>query len=53
MNETIFDNGLGLFGLDNGFVDINEPGIFSVNNDLDHAKGDHKADKSDLRADQR
>ena len=51
MNETIIDDGLGLFGLNNGFVDVNEPGIFSVDHDFDHAKGEHKADKSDLRAD--
>jgi hypothetical protein len=51
MNETIIDEGLGLFGLNNGFVDVDEPGIFSVDHDFDHDKGDHKADKSDIKAD--
>ena len=55
MNETIFDNGLvGLIGLGNGFVDFDGSGIVSfVDHDSDHAKGDLKADKADLRADQR
>ena len=51
MNETIIDDGLGLFGLNNGFVDVDEPGIFSVDHDFDHDKGDHKADKPDVKAD--
>ena len=51
MNETFIDEGLGLFGLNSGFVDVDEPGIFSVDHDFDHDKGDHKADKSDIKAD--
>jgi hypothetical protein len=43
MNETIIDGGLDLFGLNNGFVDFDH--------DSDHAKGNHKADKSDIKAD--
>ena len=51
MNETIFDEGLGPFGLNNGFVDVDDLGIGSFDHDSDHAKSDLKADKSDLRAD--
>ena len=51
MNETIFDEGLGLIGVDNGFVDFDDWGIGSFDHDSDHAKSDLKADKSDLRAD--
>ena len=51
MNETIIDGGLGLFGLNNGFVDFDDLGIVSFDHDSDHAKGNHKADKSDIKAD--
>ena len=51
MTETIFDEGLGLFGLNNGVVDFDDSGIVSFDHDSGHAKSDHKADKSDLRAD--
>jgi hypothetical protein len=48
MTETIFDEGLGLFGLNNGFVDS---GIVSFDHHSGHAKSDLRADKADLRAD--
>src|SRR4051794_29409754 len=44
MNETIFDNGLGLIGLDNGFVDFDDSGLVSFDHDADHAMADHDAD---------
>ena len=53
MNETIFDEGLGLIGVDDGFVDFDDLGIVSFDHDSDHAKADLRADKADLRADQR
>src|SRR3954454_11032013 len=41
MTETIFDNGLGLIGLDNGFVDFDDSGLVSFDHDVDHAMADH------------
>ena len=50
MNETIFDNGLGLIGLDNGFVNFDDSGLFSFDHDSDHAQADHDSDH-DAKAD--
>ena len=60
MNETIFDNGLGLIGLDNGFVDFDDSGLVnfdhdsgfvSFDHDSDHAMTDH--DSGHAKADHR
>src|SRR4051812_22543820 len=61
-NETIFDNGLGLIGLDNGFVnfvnfdngfaDFDDSGFVSFDHDSDHAMADHDSGH-DAKADHR
>ena len=59
MNETIFDDGLGLIGLDNsfdnfdnGFANFEDSDFISFDHDSDHAIADHDSGH-DAKADHR
>ena len=51
--QTAFDNGLGLIGLDNSFVNFDnfDNGFVSFDHDADHATADH--DSGNATADRR